>query len=114
MVRRPRARLVTSHSGGAGAPPGGTKAPCQELADGGSLALSGRGQSAARRRKENAAMARRKAPHLGQPRCALKEGCAGRRAVPLATCGGKEEGPALGGEGYGAPAPQRIGAMTRA
>jgi hypothetical protein len=32
-VRRPRAWLVTTHSGGVGAPPGGTTAPRQELAD---------------------------------------------------------------------------------
>ena len=33
LVRRPRTRLAPSHSGGVGAPPGGTTASCQELAD---------------------------------------------------------------------------------
>jgi len=32
-VRRPRASLASSHSGGVGAPPGVTTHPCQELAD---------------------------------------------------------------------------------
>ena len=34
LVRRPRARFAPSHPGGVGAPPGGTMASCQELADG--------------------------------------------------------------------------------
>jgi hypothetical protein len=33
-MRRPRASLASSLPGGVGAPPGGTTAPCQELADG--------------------------------------------------------------------------------
>jgi hypothetical protein len=33
LERRPRARFAPSHSGGVGAPPGGTMASCQELAD---------------------------------------------------------------------------------
>ena len=33
LVRRLRTRLAPSHSGGVGAPPGGTTASCQELAD---------------------------------------------------------------------------------
>ena len=33
LVRRPRRRLATGNSGGVGAPPGGTTASCQELAD---------------------------------------------------------------------------------
>src|SRR5437763_10368054 len=37
LVWRPRTRLAPSHSGGVGAPPGGTTASCQELADGGGL-----------------------------------------------------------------------------
>jgi hypothetical protein len=55
-MRRLRAGLVTPHSGGAGAPPGVTRDPCQELADR-RFPLVGRRvkQSAARRRKENAA-----------------------------------------------------------
>jgi len=35
LVRRPRAGLVTPHSGCVGAPPGTTTGPCEELADGG-------------------------------------------------------------------------------
>jgi hypothetical protein len=33
LVRRPRTRFALSYSGGGGAPPGGTMASCQELAD---------------------------------------------------------------------------------
>jgi len=58
LVRRPRARFAPSHPGGVGAPPGGTMASCQELADGGAI---GAAESAARRRKENAAAGRREA-----------------------------------------------------
>jgi len=35
LVRRPRAWFAATHPGGVGAPPGGTMASCQELADGG-------------------------------------------------------------------------------
>jgi len=52
--RRPRACLASTLPGGAGAPPGGTTTPREELADGGSPYSAIRGQSAARRRKENA------------------------------------------------------------
>ena len=34
LGRRPRVSLASSHSGGVGAPPGGTMAACQELAEG--------------------------------------------------------------------------------
>src|SRR5665647_2011232 len=34
QARRPRAWFAATHSGGAGAPPGDTTIPCQELADG--------------------------------------------------------------------------------
>jgi hypothetical protein len=67
-MRRPRARLVTSHSGGVGAPPGWPlRAACQELAD-----------DRHRRRKrgptpkENAAVERRKASALRQGRAAAR------------------------------------------
>jgi hypothetical protein len=46
------------HPGGVGAPPGGTTASCQELADGGAKSAA---ESAARRRSENAAAERREA-----------------------------------------------------
>ena len=53
----------TAHSGGVGAPPGVTTDPCQELADGGAVAFRKEAEppneSAARRRKENAANATR-------------------------------------------------------
>jgi hypothetical protein len=52
---------VIPHSGGAGAPPGTTRGPCQELADGGPPDLAVRGQSAARRRKKTPHMERREA-----------------------------------------------------
>jgi hypothetical protein len=78
-------RTLLPHSGGAGAQPGGTMTPCEELADGGPLRLArgskdkaaqkaasvsepeagrnGASESAARRRND-VAMARREAPHL--------------------------------------------------
>ena len=40
----------SSHSGGDGAPPGGTRASCQELADMRLPSIGGAAQSAARRR----------------------------------------------------------------
>jgi len=58
LGRRPRTRLATSYSGGVGAPPGGTTASRQELADCDAHRVA---ESAARRRKENAAAGRRKA-----------------------------------------------------
>ena len=61
-MRRPRVSLANSHSGGAGAPPGGTTAPCLEQAD--CLGPKCPGESAARRRKENAAVERREASAL--------------------------------------------------
>jgi hypothetical protein len=64
LGRRPRVSLASSHSGGVGAPPGGTKASCQELADGGAKSAA---ESAARRRKENAAAERRKARRGAYP-----------------------------------------------
>src|ERR1700722_19055031 len=78
------------HSGGAGAPPGGTRASCQELADGGPLRLARgsegavdpksaasfepeAGRNGPRKRgpacSENAAMARREAPRTGNGAC---------------------------------------------
>ncbi len=39
-VRRLRVWFAAKHSGGAGAPPGTTKSPCQELADDLDVALS--------------------------------------------------------------------------
>ena len=57
-MRRPRASLVSLHPGGAGAPPGTTKSPCEELADG---VGESRTESAVPVPKENAAMERRKA-----------------------------------------------------
>ena len=59
-VRRPRAWFAATHPGGVGAPPEANTGLCQELADGG-RPRSASVKSAARRRKEFAAMARRKA-----------------------------------------------------
>ena len=49
-MRRLRASFASSHSGGTGAPPGGTMASCQELADARLLLIAGAMRSAARRR----------------------------------------------------------------
>jgi hypothetical protein len=43
LVRRPRVWFAATHSGDGGAPPGGTMASCQELADGGRFGPSGCG-----------------------------------------------------------------------
>ena len=91
------------------APPGGTMAPCEELADGGRLGRPGgfearsahegsapeepngtpraRAESAARRRSENAAMERREAPASFTRGCGKTEDwCATRRSIPSALC----------------------------
>src|SRR5688572_8849172 len=78
------------HPGGAGAPPGDTKVPCQELAD--RRSANAPVKSGARCRKENAAsepevkqppVARRTAPRSSQGERALKtKGSAARRAIP--------------------------------
>ena len=57
QARRPRAWFAATHSGGAGAPPGGTRTPREELADGGPLALSQAQKArpgAARKRRDGA------------------------------------------------------------
>jgi hypothetical protein len=98
--------------GGAGAPPGDTTVPCQELADGGPPGLPearnprpptrgplakpearrhGQPKSAARRRNENAAMARREAPAFPKGCAASKDnGRAAWRAISLDSFGGGE------------------------
>ena len=58
-MRRPRRSLASSVPGGAGAPPGVTRDPCQELAD--DLGRNTQAKSAARRRSENAAVERHEA-----------------------------------------------------
>ena len=57
LVRRLRAGLVTPHSGGAGAPPGGTRAAREELADGGRL-----GRPSAATRKARQELSRKRGP----------------------------------------------------
>src|SRR5665213_2123397 len=97
-MRRLRAvRVRTSwHSGGAGAPPGGTMTSCEELADTGG---NSPGESAARRCKD-AAMERRTArvlsPRTPAPEGADTKGCAARRSVP-----------SFWGQGKGTTAPPR-------
>lgn len=68
--------------GGAGAPPGDTTIPRQELAD--SEGEKPSLESAARRRNENAAMARQEAPRAPQGARAQRTGSAAWRAIPLA------------------------------
>jgi hypothetical protein len=112
-MRRPRAGTnVPPHPGGAGAPPGTTMSPCEELADGGRLGRPGRlqgavtqkgsppeepsgtprarAESAARRRKENAARgAPRGAVH--RQRCThVRNGRAAWRASPSRLPRGKK------------------------
>ena len=99
----------STHSGGAGAPPGGHYGlPARSLADGWprvALVNEKRG----RRRKEDAAMARREAPVLSRGSTALKEQWLRHLARHPPSIGGD------GGEGTTAyPAPQRIRAMARA
>src|SRR4051812_23102216 len=64
LGRRPRVSLASSHSGGVGAPPGGTKASCRSWL---TAARKRAAESAARRRKENAAAERRKARRRAYP-----------------------------------------------
>ena len=58
-----RGRTQAARLGGAGAPPGGTRTPCEELADGDEPERLVP-ESAARRRT-GAAMERREAPRIG-------------------------------------------------
>ena len=60
-MRRLRAWFAATHPGGAGAPPGTTMSPREELADGVVPGLAPP-QSAARRRKEDAAKEPTEAP----------------------------------------------------
>jgi hypothetical protein len=92
-MRRPLCGLANRAPGGAGAPPGGTTAPCQELADvraDGSLpkgvGLETQAKSAARRRSENAAVERHEgALFVRMRRLALRH--------PLTLRGGKSLSP---------------------
>ena len=109
---RGREGTLLAHSGGAGAPPGDTTVPCQELADGGPLRLArgsegtvdpkgaasfepearrnGTSESAARR-CHDAAMERREAPAFPKrERGTTKDWCAAWRSIPLAFCGGEK------------------------
>ena len=72
-VRRPRAWFAATHPGGVGAPPEANTGLCQELADGG-RPRSASVKSAARRRKEFAAMARREAAALFAQRGIIRNG----------------------------------------
>ena len=98
----------STHSGGAGAPPGGHYGlPARSLADGWprvALVNEKRG----RRRKEDAAMARREAPVLSRGSTALKEQWLRHLARHPPSIGGdgREDGPTRGRE--------KIRAMARA
>jgi hypothetical protein len=102
QVRRPRACLASTHSGGAGAPPGTTRGACQELAYyPGPKCPEG---CAARRRKKNAVMERREAPALSKRECGKTEDwCAARCSIPSGfSRGDKRLAPAKAGD-YGVP-----------
>ena len=92
-MRRPRVSLANSHSGGAGAPPGGTTAPRQELADGraadAQAFAKSRTKSAARRRNENAAVERREAS--GQRHCPRRASQGVNQLDALRGAGGKRK-----------------------
>ena len=79
-VRRPRASLAVKHSGGAGAPPGTTRSPRQELAVRSRTGSPGlkRGPVPYGRPR----VARRKAPAAILNRSRTLQDCAGRRAIP--------------------------------
>src|SRR5262245_11360891 len=107
-VRRPRVGLANRLPGGAGAAPGDTRTPCQELADGRRAKLPRRTKSAARRRSENAAVERREAsglrhwPQHASQRAELQE-APSRRSAALAWRGKARQA---------IPAPAEIRAMT--
>jgi hypothetical protein len=132
---RGRGTTYPPRSGDAGAPPGDTGFPCQELADGEPQGLpearralapkrglsprakgktNGKPKSAARRRKENAAMERREAPTLFKRECGKTEyGRALSALHPLDFFEGDEEGPAKAGRDDGVPGTAKPRAMTR-
>ena len=115
-----------THPGGAGAPPGTTMSPCEELADGGPLrpvrglgravdpegAANSRpeaGRNGPRKARPGAAVktprvARREAPHLRKEVRHTKDGRAAWRATSLACSEGRKRKTAY-------PGPQRTGAM---
>src|SRR5262249_29480051 len=89
-----RAFPQSTHPGGAGAPPGGQYGPPARswLTDGRFPEMDRQTKSAARCRKENAAMARREAPVLSRGGTATKNnGCATWRAIPLVCRGVRGE-----------------------
>jgi hypothetical protein len=103
-MRRPRACLASTHSGGAGAPPGGTMAPCQELADGTGLSPSCRWRrdppplrDAAIAGGRNSGTVQKARPGAGCENAAVE-----RREAPLSRQG---ERPNTDGAPLGAPPP---------
>ena len=85
--------------GGAGAPPGGQQEPPARSWLTEAVTLRTATKSAARRRKENAAMARREAPRISERKCGhtKNNGCAPWRAIPLIFEGRqREDGPTRG------------------
>jgi hypothetical protein len=97
------AGVVRSHAlGRRRTPPGGSKTPCEELADGGANAPKAR-PGAVRRTPRWRAERR----HVLATARALRKGRANRRAVPLIFAGGKKGTTAH-------PAPQTIGALALA
>jgi len=127
---RGREATLLAHSGGAGAPPGDTTIPCEELADGGPQGLPkasrarppkrgadasepeagrrGPSESAARRRQD-AAMERRGARAFRKkartPQGVSIEGCAWRRSLPSHGARGTRKAQRKPGETTAHPAP---------
>src|SRR5512141_2017317 len=132
-----RRRTLLLHPGGAGAPPGDTRIPCEELADGGPSRLArgskdaatqkgppspGRRQGETVNRKARPGAVRKTPRWSAERRARLaRRAHAARRGFnrmrrsalrPLAVCEGQEEGPANGAGTTAHPAPQRIRAMV--
>ena len=127
QVRRPRAGDETypPHPGGAGAPPGTTMSPCEELADGGRLGrpsrsaaspVEGGGNEGPKGTPRAEPKARpgavRKTPPWSagrRPRPSKEDadrrndGRASRRSIPLAVRGGRREAPLRRGRDDGLP-----------
>jgi hypothetical protein len=114
LGRRPRVSLASSHSGGVGAPPGGTMASCQELADGGARAPQKARPDAVRKTPQQSAERRaagRSRPHLrrsGDRRDReARHGCGVPRQRLSALCSPSFFWGAEKDEGHPAPFPNR-------
>jgi hypothetical protein len=132
---RGRGATYPTRSGGAGAPPGDTTIPCEELADGWPLRLArglswplapARGHAREPRQGETAGQKARpgavttlrwsaeRRPRSRKRARQTKEGSAARRSIPSALPRGKRSARRKPGGTTAYPAPQRIRAMTHA